>query len=222
MTDHFRVMSALLSYPSAELVDALPELDAVLDAQPAVKAQLRPLFAHLAGHDLIELEETYVATFDRVPVHSLHLFEHIHGESRDRGQAMVDLIEEYRKHGLEPAVDELPDYLPQFLELLGVVEPAVADVLLGDAVHVVAYVAGKLAGNDSPYACVLDALAQLSQVAPLPLAEPPIRDMDEMLETFGPGADGTEPLLKPAADPSGVSPLNFHPRRTAAAATPRP
>ncbi|HEX2529872.1 MAG TPA: nitrate reductase molybdenum cofactor assembly chaperone, partial [Burkholderiaceae bacterium] len=94
---HYQVLSALLLYPEPALLESLPELKEALADAPALRAPLQPLFDHLATNDLIALQECYVATFDRNPSHSLHLFEHIHGESRDRGQAMVDLVAEYRK-----------------------------------------------------------------------------------------------------------------------------
>jgi len=211
---HYRILSALLTYPEPELLAAVPELDAALAHLPRMRGQLDPLFAHLLGHDLIELQQTYVQTFDRTPSHSLHLFEHIHGESRDRGQAMVDLMEEYKKHGLFMTDDELPDYVPLFLEFLSQLpDEEAAGRLLGDAVHVLAHIGTKLAANGSVYACVFDVLQGLSPVAPETLTEPPVKDMDEALETFGPGADGVEPLLKP--QPQGPQPINFYPRRAA-------
>lgn len=208
---HYRILSALLLYPEPELVAALPEMQAGLDARPGMRAALRPLLTHLAGEDLITLQQYYVQTFDRTPSHSLHLFEHIHGESRDRGQAMVDLMEEYKKHGLQMQGDELPDFVPLFLEFLSQLEGEdKAGPLLGDAVHVLAHIGGKLAANGNVYACVFDVLEQLSPVPAEALTEPPVKDMDEALETFGPGADGVEPLLKHA--PGGAQPINFHPR----------
>jgi nitrate reductase delta subunit len=160
-----------------------------------------------------------VSTFDRNPSHSLHLFEHIHGESRDRGQAMVDLMEQYKKHGLEMTGNDLPDYVPLFLEFLSQQEDEeVALGLLGDAIHVLAYIGRKLAGNTSPYACVFDLLVRLSPVEPEALQEPPIRDMDEALETFGPGVDGVEPLLKHAVP--GTHPVNFYPKARSAERSP--
>jgi len=208
--NHYRILSALLLYPEGDLVAALPELEGGL-ALP-MRARVAPLLAHLAEQDLITLQQEYVQTFDRTPSHSLHLFEHIHGESRDRGQAMVDLMEEYKKHGLVMQGDELPDFVPLFLEFLSQVESEEAGRLLGDAVHVLAHLGRKLAANGSVYACVFDVLESLSPVAAETLSEPPIKDMDEALETFGPGADGVEPLLKPQA--LGPQPINFYPRGT--------
>lgn len=207
----YHIMSALLQYPEPELVAAVPEFTLLLGAHGEAMA---PLLDHLAHTPLIDLQQQYVATFDRNPSHSLHLFEHIHGESRDRGQAMVDLMEEYRRHGLQMVGDDLPDYVPLFLEFLGQQEPQEAGRLLGDAVHVLAHLGRKLRASSSPYACVFTVLEFLSPVAAEELSEPPVRDMDEALETFGPGADGVEPLLKTL--PGAAQPINFYPRAAAA------
>lgn len=210
---HFQILSALLLYPEPVLIENLPELEAELAKTPLMHAPLRPLLESLAADELIKLQERYVTTFDRTPSHSLHLFEHIHGESRDRGQAMVDLMEEYKKHGLEMSGEDLPDFVPLFLEFLSQLEDEEeATRLLSDAIHVLAYIGRKLAANGSPYAGVFDVLQQLSPVIAEELSEPPIRDMDEALETFGPGVDGVEPLLKTHA--GGPQPINFYPKGT--------
>ena len=209
---HFQILSALLLYPEPALLENLPVLEAELAKTPLLHAPLRPLLDMLATDDLITLQERYVTTFDRNPSHSLHLFEHIHGESRDRGQAMVDLMEEYKKHGLDMTGEDLPDFVPLFLEFLSQVEEPEAGRLLSDAIHVLAHIGRKLAANDSPYSGVFDALQQLSPVAAEELTEPPIRNMDEALETFGPGADGVEPLLQTHA--GGAQPINFYPKGT--------
>lgn len=210
----FKIVSALLCYPEPELLAALDDIRSALQATPTAASMLEPLLAQLEGSELIALQEGYVQTFDRSPAHSLHLFEHIHGEDRARGQAMVDLLEEYKEHGFEPVCAELPDYVPLFLEFLSQCEPDEGSRLLGDAVHVLGHIAGKLRESFSPYAGVLDVLVWLSPVAPEPLSVPPIRDMDELLETFGPGADGSEPLLKPTLP--AIAPVNFYPSRPGA------
>ena len=217
--NHYQILSRLLLYPEPELIAHLPKLDAALAAMPEQYALiyplLRPLLAHLDSSSRIDLQQQYVATFDRNPSHSLHLFEHIHGESRDRGQAMVDLMEEYKRHGLQMTGDDLPDFVPLFLEFLAQLDEVASAPLLGDAVHVLAHIGRKLTANGSPYAPVFTVLERLSPVAAEMLAEPPIRDMDEALETFGPGADGVEPLLRQA--PGGVHPVHFHPQPRRAA-----
>lgn len=202
-----RIVSALLSYPEQDLMDALDELQLSLPDEHAVC--LLELFTFLRTQDLITLQASYVDTFDRNPSHSLHLFEHIHGESRDRGQAMVDLLEEYRRDGFDVTANELPDYLPLFLEYLGCVPDERASALLDDAIHVLAAIGKKLGEHGSPYAAVFRLVQRMSRVEPLPLATAPVRDMDEALEMFGPSAEGVEPLLKPQT----THPIQFHGKR---------
>lgn len=181
----YAVLSLLLAYPDAQLAQALPQAEALLD--DAQSARLRPLLRHLAGADLIVLQEEYVATFDRRPAHSLYLFEHIHGASRDRGQAMVDLREEYLRHGLQPDPSELPDYVPMFLEFLAQLPADAARALLDDAIHVLARLHKGLDEAGSPYACVFEVLRSLGSVEPVELPGPPPEDEEETMVTFGPG-----------------------------------
>ena len=205
----YPVLAALLDYPSQELLDALDEIDAALVTQPDAARALAPLIGTLRSRSLIESQEEYVATFDRNPRHSLHLFEHVHGESRERGQAMVDLLDEYRRFGLDVATNELPDYVPLFLEVLGLIDSAAARALLNEAIHVLAALGDQLARDGSPYAGIFAVLREQCEVAPLPLGTVPVRDMDEALELFGVGPDGVEPLLTPTAQQT----VHFYPPR---------
>ena len=120
MAKTFKALSALLSYPSADLQHAVGELRTVIETEAlvpsAVRRQLDALLADIAGGDLYDLQERYVLLFDRTRSLSLHMFEHVHGESRDRGQAMVDLLAMYEERGLAAVKNELPDFLPVFLE----------------------------------------------------------------------------------------------------------
>ena len=196
----YKWLSILLCYPEQELLDAIPELRAMLNNLPEVmpkRAELESFLDHLQNTKLLEQQEEYVRTFDRNRNNALYIFEHVHGEDRDRGSAMVDLLEEYRKYGYELGDDELPDYLPALLEFLSLIPKADADKLLGDAVHVINHIAEKLANSQSPYAVLLQTAVMLSPVKPLPLIDAPVRNMDEAMETFGPDAAGIEPLLKP-------------------------
>ena len=100
----YQWLSALLCYPEAELIAALPEFQVALASIPALKKQRDPLqlfLNEMGSHDLIELQERYVATFDRTRSHALYIFEHVHGEDRDRGSAMVDLLQEYHSNGFQ-------------------------------------------------------------------------------------------------------------------------
>ena len=122
MARTYRALAALLSYPTEALQAATGEIAEVLAEEGIVPARHRAaidlLLREIATTDIYELQERYFALFDRSRTLSLHLFEHIHGESRDRGQAMADLIALYAQHGLEMTADELPDFLPLFLEFL--------------------------------------------------------------------------------------------------------
>ncbi|MDP1682386.1 MAG: nitrate reductase molybdenum cofactor assembly chaperone [Burkholderiales bacterium] len=197
----YQALALLLTYPEQTWLVHLDEVEALLVQESPINAEAAPrlqaLFSLMRESSLIELQQNYVATFDQNPSHSLHLFEHIHGESRDRGQAMVDLIEEYRKHDLEIDASELPDYVPLFLEYLSILPSEEAATLLGEAINVLALIGRKLHANGSPYHTVFDVLQTLSPVEAVPLPEPPVRDMDEAMERFGPAIDGREPLLMP-------------------------
>lgn len=216
----YQILSALMSYPQPDLIAAIPEIEQSLQADSEFALPLQTLLTYLKNGNLITLQENYVATFDRTPSQALHLFEHIHGESRDRGQAMVDLIEEYRRHGFEPEANELPDFIPLFLEFLSLVEDDEAEKLLGDAIHVIAAIGVRLQRNDSPYSNAFLLLTTLTDVVPQEQGEPPVRDMDDAMETFGPGADGVEPLLKPNL--SGTQPLTFYPKKSNASTPSNP
>jgi nitrate reductase delta subunit len=163
-----KVLSALLSYPSAELQCAAGELKAVLLRERVLPAPhleaLYDLIDDIADKDLIDAQERYVLLFDRTRSLSLHLFEHVHGESRDRGQAMVDLIKVYEDAGYTPTASELPDYLPLFLEFAANLQPAEAISLVAEPGHVLAALRERLAKRHSRYEAVLAALLALTKV----------------------------------------------------------
>lgn len=207
----YKWLSALMCYPEQDLLDALPEFQAALNEWPelsANQADLQALLDHLGSRSLRELQEDYVLVFDRTRQHALYIFEHVYGEDRDRGSAMVDLLEEYRRYGFELGDDELPDYLPALLEFFAHIPPENAEKLLGDAVHVINHIGKNLTTYGSPYAALLQTAVALSPVKPQPLTEPPVRDMDEAMETFGPDIQGIEPLLKPTSD---IQTIQFYP-----------
>ncbi|MEM1385964.1 MAG: nitrate reductase molybdenum cofactor assembly chaperone [Pseudomonadota bacterium] len=161
-----KALSLVLSYPTPELQTAMPEIGGVLTADTrltaAARRALRPLVDELAERDIYGLQETYVALFDRSRTLSLNLFEHVHGESRDRGGAMVSLMETYRAAGFEPVTSELPDHLPVLLEFLALRPSAEARSILADAAHILEALNARLVRRDSRYGAVLAALLQLS------------------------------------------------------------
>jgi nitrate reductase delta subunit len=107
---------------------------------------------------MLDSQEQYVALFDRGRFLSLHIFEHVHGESRDRGQAMVNLLQMYEAHGFEMSTHELPDYIPLFLEFLSQQEQAEAVQLLHDAMPVLSLLGARLTERGSEFQA-FDALA---------------------------------------------------------------
>lgn len=161
-----KALSLVLSYPTAELQAAMPEIGGVLAAEArlttAARRDLRPLVEALVGHDLYDLQEDYVMLFDRSRTLSLNLFEHVHGESRDRGGAMVSLVETYREAGFDPISSDLPDHLPVLLEFLATRPAPEAREMLADAAHIFAALAQRLERRESHYAAVFAALRQLS------------------------------------------------------------
>lgn len=176
----FKVLGALLTYPEAELIAVLPELRRALVAEellgPAEMEAVGKLLDRFGSADLLDLQEDYVGLFDRNRSLSLHLFEHVHGESRDRGQAMVDLMALYRRNGLAIAERELPDFLPLFLEFLSLVSLDEARAMLADTAHILARLEGRLSRRETPYAGVLRAMRALAGVAAETHAEPETDD----------------------------------------------
>jgi len=186
-----RVMAALLDYPHAETRGYLPEMREILRSEGALsaarQAELDALIDSLASADPLETEASYVQLFDRGRATSLHLFEHVHGDSRDRGPAMIDLAQTYEKAGLYLAPDELPDYLPAVLEFVSTQPPREARAFLGEMAHILNALFSALQQRASPYASVLGAL----------------------LELAGEKAQAVKPAAEPTLDESWVEPPVF-------------
>lgn len=211
----FKALSALLSYPSDDLQLAIPDIGDILRDEALLSAAqiaaLQPLLHQLATVDTLDLQEGYVLLFDRSRTLSLNLFEHIHGESRDRGGAMVDLLETYRAGGFDLAGPELPDHLPVLLEFLATQPLATAQEILADAGPILAALAERLTRRETPYAAVLAVLADLGRgtvgdaVAAAVLAEPDddpedLKALDEVWEeaqvTFAPDPNAGCPISR--------------------------
>ena len=163
-----KALSLILSYPTRELQHAMPEIGAVLASDTrltaAARRALRPLVEELGGRDIYDLEEQFVLLFDRSRTLSLNLFEHVHGESRDRGGAMVSLVETYREGGFDPVTSELPDHLPVLLEFLSTRPFQEAQETLADAAHIFEALNARLVRRESAYGAVFANLLQLSGV----------------------------------------------------------
>jgi nitrate reductase delta subunit len=168
----FKVLGLLMSYPKPEWVSHLDDCSQLLKQEDFLpKKQMRGVLAfieELKGADLYAVQEQYVATFDRGRSHSLHLFEHVHGESRDRGQAMVNLATAYEEKGFFIDQAELPDYIPLFLEFLSLCPVNEALGFLGEPIDIMATIEARLRERGSSHAVLFDALVALSRVKPNP------------------------------------------------------
>jgi nitrate reductase delta subunit len=166
----FKILGVLLSYPRPEWLQHLDECKPLLKEENLLPAKhLRAVLAFvesLQNTDPYRLQEEYVATFDRGRAHCLHLFEHIHGESRDRGQAMVNLTEAYAEKGLIIDRAELPDYLPLFLEFLSCCPADEAVEFLREPVDIIATIGTRLNKKTSSYAVLFESLVALSRARP--------------------------------------------------------
>jgi nitrate reductase molybdenum cofactor assembly chaperone NarJ/NarW len=162
MRKTFKVLSALLSYPTGELQAAVPQMRAALDAEaclpPKNRDRIDRILEELASGDLFDLQERYVLLFDRTRSLSLNLFEHVHGESRDRGQAMVDLKGLYQQYGLAMTSNDLPDHLPLFLEFLSEAPEAVAQDLIEQTSHILEAIRLRLKKRKVAYASVFSCI----------------------------------------------------------------
>lgn len=197
-----RVLAHLLRYPDADLRTHLVELREALQTEAALPAkrllELQALLDRLASLPALVVESEYVELFDRGRSTALHLFEHVHGDSRDRGPAMVDLIQTYEQAGLYLGPHELPDYLPVLLEFASTQPPAQAREFLGETAHIVRLIFSALLKRQSPYASVLAAVLELSgeKAEPVPVVDEPALD-DSWAEPEVFGGCSTEGQAKP-------------------------
>ncbi len=165
-----RALAALLAYPSADLKAHVADLrEAFADEgvlSRAERRRLEPLLRSLESDDLLDLQSAYSELFDRARSLSLHLFEHVHGDSRERGQAMIDLGKQYLESGIFLEANELPDFLPVFLEYASCLPERDARDALAQPAHVFAALAERLGKRGPIYAGIFHALVALAGVKP--------------------------------------------------------
>ncbi len=166
-----RALARMLTYPDAAMRELVPDLQQVLVSEAAVSpARLRGLsmlLGSLVDQDVMEVEQAYVELFDRGRATSLHLFEHVHGDSRDRGPAMIDLVKTYEQGGLllDPAKigGELPDYLPVVLEFASTLPAQQMQGFLAEIAHILNAIHAALIKRRSLYAHVLAAVLEIGR-----------------------------------------------------------
>ncbi|KPD21824.1 MULTISPECIES: nitrate reductase molybdenum cofactor assembly chaperone [Idiomarina] len=162
-----QVISLLLDYPKPELVEARAELEQMIQQSPLStddKAALEAFIEHRTSMSLMDWQSEYDGLFERGRALSLLLFEHVHGESRDRGQAMVDLMNQYKTAGLDLGVKELPDYIPLYLEFLSTQGDENARLGLEEVAHILALLTARLEQRGSNYSLLFQTLLSISGV----------------------------------------------------------
>lgn len=161
-----KAFAALLGYPSPELQANIGEVERALRGEGVLARtdlkRLEPLLRRFATEDLLDLQSAYSELFDRSRSLSLHLFEHVHGDSRERGQAMIDLGEQYLQGGFFLEGSELPDFVPVFLEYASCLQPADARDVVSQPTHVFAALAERLDQRGSDYAAIFHGLVSLA------------------------------------------------------------
>ncbi|MBV8618745.1 MAG: nitrate reductase molybdenum cofactor assembly chaperone [Curvibacter sp.] len=218
-----RALAHLLCYPDAALRQVLPEIDHALQQEAALsapaRAGLRALSQDLQERAALDIEGEYVDLFDRGRATSLHLFEHVHGDSRERGPAMIDLLKTYEQGGLylDPARSdgELPDHLPVVLEFASTLPTAAMRDFIGEFAHILNALHQALQRRDSLYAHVLAATLELGGQAlggGAPAEEAPLDESWAEPEAF---AGCSNPGQSAPGQPQ---PLHFMPRHGASTA----
>lgn len=165
-----RALAALLGYPSADLQANISDVREAMAQEGALpraeRRRLEPLLARLESADLLDVQSDYSELFDRSRSLSLHLFEHVHGDSRERGQAMIDLGEQYMQAGFFLDSTELPDFVPVFLEFASCLPREESLEMLAQPAHVYAALAERLDKRGSSYAAIFHALVALAGERP--------------------------------------------------------
>lgn len=191
-----RVLAHLLRYPDAALREHLGDLRDALRDERALAfgrlAEVDALIDRLAAADPLRAEAEYVDLFDRGRRTALHLFEHVHGDSRERGPAMVDLAQTYERTGLVLAPGELPDHLAVVLEFASTQPPAQAREFLRETAHIVRAIFSALQQRGSLYAAPLAAVLDLAGERAEAVALPAPQDEESLDEAWAepPAFDG--------------------------------
>jgi nitrate reductase delta subunit len=170
MQKTYKILSLLLSYPNEEIHDLLPIAETILRDERILDDDsiegVKEFINFFSSRTLVQWQEHYVQLFDYSKGASLYLFEHLHGDSKDRGQAMVDLIDLYSMAGLQIGKSELPDYLPVFLEFLSLQSSEKAAGYLAEIVNIIGFIHKKLAAKENPFHHLVNAVIKLSSRKP--------------------------------------------------------
>lgn len=227
--DILKVIALLLDYPRKEIANHREEISQAIEnareVSPDHRVRLLQTLSEIYDIELMDAEENYTGLFEQGRSLSLHLFEHVHGESRDRGQAMVDLMGEYSQNGFDIDSRELPDFIPMFLEYLSHRPDTVAREWLADVSHILALLGARLIERQSSYANLFESLLliagrsaeledKLTKVAdevPDNTHEALDKEWEEVPVTFGVDHEGGESCgaNSQTPDPNQAQPLHW-------------
>ena len=215
-----KVIGLLMEYPDALLWECKDDALALVASDAPMLSEFT---RELLSAPLLDKQAEWCEVFDRGRATSLLLFEHVHGESRDRGQAMVDLMAQYERHGLQLDSRELPDHLPLYLEYLAQLPEAEARGGLQDVAPILGLLSARLQQRESGYVALFELLLKLAnaQVDSRKVAE---KIADEARDDTPQALDAVweEEQVKFFADKGcGESEIAAHQRRFARAVAPQ-
>jgi nitrate reductase molybdenum cofactor assembly chaperone NarJ/NarW len=188
----YQAVALLLGYPDEELYTRLPVIAQAVDELPdALAVPLRNFVDHLTATGTAAAQREYVATFDQRARCCLYLTWWTHGDTRDRGTALVRFKEVYRDARLTPPDKELPDHLSVVLEFAATGDLEAGRAILTEHRPAIELLRSSLAGRSSPYVRLLDVV-----VATLPAAGTDVRDAVRRIAAAGPPRErvGLEPF----------------------------
>ena len=154
-----KAIGLLMEYPDEFLWQCKEEVLAMVRHDAPM---LNDFATEMLNAPLLDKQAEWCEVFDRGRATSLLLFEHVHAESRDRGQAMVDLLAQYEKAGLQLDCRELPDHLPLYLEYLSILPENEAREGLQNVAPILALLGGRLKQRDVAWYPLFDALLSLA------------------------------------------------------------
>lgn len=119
MADCYDSLARMLDYPGGkeEMLEECAKAGRILKSRN-IESPLEPFARFVDAQTLAGLQEDYVATFDFNPAVALYLGHHLFGDNRKKGEYLVRLKHQYRRHGFSPSGNDLPDHLPRVLGFL--------------------------------------------------------------------------------------------------------
>lgn len=196
----YKLLSVLLSYPDARLIEGEDELTGAVAALPPSrqKTAIERFWSYWRDTPPSERAQHYVETFDLQKRCSLYLSFYLQGDKRQRGMSLLHLKRLYAAAGFHLEGKELPDYLPVILEFAEFAPPGYGETILADLRPALEAVRESLRDLGSPYAHLLDALC-----FGLPRLSPLEAERTQQIMREGPPGEqvGLEPFAPPEVMP---------------------